>query len=365
MKRIQLYVLNETVFPFIISLSFFIFIFLIDKVGDLIDLFLNKGVSLPVVLTLLLYILPAFVAISVPMAFLFAIIFATSRLSGDNEIIAIKNAGINMKAVLLPLIILSLIISGVMIKFNDTLLPRANYEFKSLIYNIVKKRAAVLITPKVYITRFPGFKIYVDKFNKKKDILDNIFIIRKTKQKETLIVTARTGKLIKDNASQNIVFKLSNGVIQSNEQGEKDFLTLIRFKEYNIYLHLGGIAEKIITKGYREMNFKEMASEIRKRKKEGLNYSRLVVELQKKIAIPFASFVFVLVGVPLGIYKRRSGQGLSVVASIVLIFVYYLILMLGQSLGDRGLLNPVVAIWLPNIFFFGLGSIMTYNILRR
>ena len=73
------------------------------------------------------------------------------------------------------------------------------------------------------------------------------------------------------------------------------------------------------------------------------------VEVQRKFSIPFACLVFAALGVPLGIQPSRSVHSRGFSVSLVLIFVYYLLLTFGQNLGERGALPPVVAVWLPNV----------------
>jgi len=81
----------------------------------------------------------------------------------------------------------------------------------------------------------------------------------------------------------------------------------------------------------------------------------LEVEWWKKFAIPFASLVFVLLGVPLGILTRRGGAGVSLAISFGIFLVYWVCLISGETLAERLLLPPFWAMWAPNVIFLGVG----------
>jgi hypothetical protein len=84
------------------------------------------------------------------------------------------------------------------------------------------------------------------------------------------------------------------------------------------------------------------------------------VEIHKKFSIPFACIIFVLVGGPLGMKARKSGLAIGF-ASIGFFMFYYVVLLGGEQLADRRLLQPALAVWLPNIVLGALGVILTLN----
>jgi len=89
----------------------------------------------------------------------------------------------------------------------------------------------------------------------------------------------------------------------------------------------------------------------------------LIVSLQQRIAIPFANIIFALLAAVLGILPQRSGgsaTGMGI--SIIVIFVYYSLLTIGNALGEEGTISPVLGAWLQNIVFLGIGGIMLYRI---
>ena len=81
----------------------------------------------------------------------------------------------------------------------------------------------------------------------------------------------------------------------------------------------------------------------------------LFLEFHRRLALPFACFVFALIGVPLGLQNRRAGKSSGFSICIALLLLYYILLTAGKTLGQKGVISPAISMWLPNILFIGLG----------
>ena len=86
--------------------------------------------------------------------------------------------------------------------------------------------------------------------------------------------------------------------------------------------------------------------------------NKYLVELHKKFSIPFACIVFIFIGTPLGIMARKGGFAVSMAFSLSFFIIYWIFLIGGEEFADRGLLSPVLSMWLPNIVLGSLGIIM-------
>ncbi|MFH1073939.1 MAG: LptF/LptG family permease, partial [Candidatus Firestonebacteria bacterium] len=118
-------------------------------------------------------------------------------------------------------------------------------------------------------------------------------------------------------------------------------------------------------KSAREMDLKELGSEITTSFQKGINTNNLKVEYHKKVAIPFACTAFTVIGIALGISIRVKGRSLSFLISLGLILFYYFILIAGEIAGSGGFLVPWLAMWLPNIITGICGIILLYLSLRE
>lgn len=93
--------------------------------------------------------------------------------------------------------------------------------------------------------------------------------------------------------------------------------------------------------------------------------NRYRVEIYKKYAIPFACILFVLVGCPLGILTRGGNFGMSAAISLACYVTYWITLIGGEKLADRGLLDPLYAMWMGNVLFLFVGLYATWKVNRR
>jgi len=89
------------------------------------------------------------------------------------------------------------------------------------------------------------------------------------------------------------------------------------------------------------------------------------VEFHKKFAIPFACIVFALLGVPMAVTTSRSGKGISASLAIAVYLIYYVFLMIGEKYADRGLLNPMLAMWAANIVLLAVGIPVFFKTVRE
>ena len=92
--------------------------------------------------------------------------------------------------------------------------------------------------------------------------------------------------------------------------------------------------------------------------------NKFAVEIHKKFSVPFACIIFVLLGMPLGILAKKSNMGVSVSISLVVFIIYWCFLILGEELADNTIINPIIAMWAPNIFL-ALLSYYLYSLISK
>ncbi len=360
MKTLSRYMAREMIYPFGVSLMVFTFILIMDKIFTLTDLILQYGVSALVVLKLLLYILPATFAITVPMACLVAVIVSFSRLKSDNELTAIRASGIS----LLPLVLVALVFGGVltatMVWFNNHVLPQANFAYKSLYYDIVSQRAAIVIREHVFVDDFDGFIFRVGESDPVSGELRDIIVFAEEKNQPESVRTilAHRGRLISDRQSRRVMLRLEEGFMQMVQPDNPQAFARIDFDTnlLDLDIHQSLANQQLeAERSPREMSMGEIRAELARGPEAGGNPNLLRVEYQKKISIPFACMAFILIGAPLGILSPRSGKLLAYFLGVILIFLYYIFLSVGETLGVDGRMQPDLAMWLPNLLLAGVG----------
>jgi lipopolysaccharide export system permease protein len=349
-KILDRYILRELLVPFLLGLAVFTSILLIVRILKLVEMVVNRGVPITQILRLFSYILPAFLEVTVPMALLLAILVAFGRLSSDSELIALRAAGISLYRLLMPVGAFAVAVTLLTLALSLYARPWGNTLLRTGLYEIVRTRAVAGIKPKIFNDEFSGLVIYVDRVAPATDVLEGILISDTRDAAMHNTVYAESGRLFSNEDHRTLTLRLESGGIYSTGSEGHDYQDT-RFDTYDITLDADAALAQLRnrTKDVSEMTLAELRESIEVKAAQGEPTFAERVESQRKFSIPFACLVFAALGVPLGIQPSRSVHSRGFTMSLVLIFVYYLLLTFGQQLGERGSLPPLVAVWLPNL----------------
>jgi lipopolysaccharide export system permease protein len=363
---INRYVLREIFVPFALGLAVFTVILLIARILKLVEMVVSRGVPPLDVLRLFSYILPAFLEVTVPMALLLGVLVAFGRLSSDSEIIALKTCGISLYQLLRPVASFAIVIYFVALGLSLYARPWGNSLLHSGLYEIAKKRASAGIKEKVFNDDFSGLVIYVDHIEPPGNTLYGILIsdTRDSNQRNTVI--AQVGVLVPNERLQVLTLRLLNGSIHAFYPSDHSYHRT-DFSTYDITLDLNTALANLHprAKDASEMTLAELRQAIATKRLAGEPAFSEAVELQRRFSIPFACLAFAAIGIPLGIQPTRSVRSRGFTLSLGLILLYYLLLTLGESLGQRGVLPAAIALWLPNVLLSGLAVMLFVRAARE
>ncbi|MCH9032259.1 MAG: LptF/LptG family permease, partial [candidate division Zixibacteria bacterium] len=136
MKVLTKYALKEHITPFLFAFFVTTFVLILETLPRLVSLVIDKSVSIWIVLELIGLNLAWMLALSTPMSILVATISAFGRLGSDSEMMAMKASGVNPVRILVPVVLASIAIAGIMIHFNDQILPGLNHKARVLMGDI-------------------------------------------------------------------------------------------------------------------------------------------------------------------------------------------------------------------------------------
>jgi len=354
-RTIRRYILREIAVPFALGLAVVTLILLIARILKLVELVVNRGVPFLQVVKLFSYILPAFLEVTVPMAVLLSVLVAFGRLSSDSEVTALKASGISLYQLVPPVAVFATTMLVVCLGLSLYLRPWANDLLRTGLYDIAKTRASAGIRERVFNDEFSGLIIYVDQIEQPGNQLRGILISdsREASQRDTVL--AKLGTLVSDESAHRLALRLYDGQVHTHDQRDGSYHRT-EFDHYDIILNLEDALAKLElrTREPSEMPSPELRSTIRSKRERAEDANPESVELQRRLSIPFACLAFAAVAIPLGVRPSRSVRSRGLTISLALIFSYYLVLSFGQSLGERGVLPPVVAMWLPNLLLAAL-----------
>jgi len=347
MKIIKRYVLSEYISATLFGLVVFTFILLLDQIFQFVDMIITKGVGFYDALALFALMLPNIFSMSMPISSLFGGILSYGRLSGDNEITAMKTAGLNYFSFISPPIFLNLIMAAVLIYYNLNVYPHTYRKFNEYYFEIVQKRPALKIEEKSII-KIGDNRIYFEEKDKDGWLLNvNIFQFGgiSGSMVPTIVISASSATV--SITASEILFKLYSGMLQKINTEDPSGLTMLNFARYNVAIPIDHSAQ--YTKSLREYTGGELLSEIRTHKKQSLPTAFFETEFNLRLAVGFAAFFFALIGVPLGLTTHRGTKSSGFMLSLVMIFCYYIFLAIGISFSDKGYLPSAFSLQIPNI----------------
>ncbi len=352
MKRLHLYILREIATPLLLGLATFTAVLLMGRMLKLADMVIAKGVPLRDVLLLVMYLLPYFAIFTIPMAFLLAVLLGFGRLSADSEVTAMKACGMGLSAMLPPVLLAALVAYLATTFMALYALPRSNTAFKELLQQVVESRMNLTIKPQVFNDDLPGLVLFTDRFDEHTGTMHGILVQDDRDRKAPTTIFARTGTLRHDQGRSMVILTLEQGNIQQLIPG-KTFRQLA-FDSYQLAVNLTR-ADKEIARNELDMDLNEIRKNLRIGGFSAKLTKDMELEVHRRFALPFACFVFAVIGLPLGIQNQRSGKGAGFAVSIGVLLAYYIAFSAARTLGEKEILHPALAMWLPNALFLTIG----------
>lgn len=364
MRILRNYILNEFFHSFLLSIVIFTFVLLVGNIIQLADLVINKGVDAFSVLKLFFYLIPWLLSFTLPVAALTAVILTFGRFSSDGELTAMKASGVSLYRVSFPILMLGIIFSFLAFFLNDQVSPNASFASRRVVKEIGIKKPTAYLEEGTFIRGFENYVIFIHEIKGNK--LKNIRIYQPQAGKATRTIIAEAGELISVPRTNIIDLTLYNGTSEEPSPTEPESFYKLNFKTYHMTLDLSKILkQEKVRKKTREMTVSELSAEIDKFIEQGIDYTPLVVEIFKKINMSIASFVLILVGIPLGIKAHRSEKSIGFGVSLILFAVYWGFFLGGIAMSLKGVVPPFIGVTFPNIVFFIFGVIMFVHTARR
>lgn len=312
---------------------------------------------------MVVYTLPRFLEFTIPMSVMISILLTFMRMSGENEIVALKGAGVSLYKLLPPVLIFCL--SGVLLSMWITVfgVSWGKLSLKKTMIEIAGSNMDVALQERQFNSKIENIMIYVSHVDMSTKIMKDVFIEDRRTKGVVSICVSPSGKLIRHDNGQVYTIRLYDGVINQVDADEKS-VSSIEFGSYDINIDLNSLnkGNNKISKDLDERSLVDLVGLIRSGIKDKAVLTEALMELHEKFSIPFACLSLGLLAFPLGIQsaslRRSSGFGLG----LSFFFLYYFLLAAGWSAGETGNYPPIIGMWLPN---FLMGGVAVFFLVRN
>ncbi len=375
------YIARELVSPFAFACALLTFFLVIDRIYHLTDLVITKGVPFYLVMQLLLFMMPSFLAHTLPMALLVAVLLAGGRLASDLEIVAFKAAGVSALRLFRPVLVASLLITGATAVLTLVVNPAANGEFQRQLFRILQARAVSGLQERIFNSTFGDLTIYVEDVSTSQVALRGILVSDERDPTLSRIISAREGRLLTDEANRRITLRMMNGAVNEADilpvdvpkttvdtpspTGGAAGASRYRYTRFDIYDMSLSVDSPMkggprVEKPEKDLSLDDLGAKIAEYRDDPHSRAPFEIERHKRYALPMAALVFGLVGFPLAIRSHRGGRSIALVGSLAILVTYYLVMTSLEGAALRARVPAVLAIWAPNALFgtVGLGLLI-------
>lgn len=354
MKRRTLsrYLISEIIAPFFFGLLAFTFILLIARILKLIELVVTRGVPFMQIGKLFALILPTFLELTVPMAFLLAILLGLGRLSSDHEIVALKASGVSPTQILWPIALTAIIVAIMTLLLTTLARPAAHVALKKELYEIAKSRIGTALKEKVFNADFPNILVYFEEIVPPGNTAQGVLIVDKRDRAKDDIILGKVALITTNEETHTLGLKLFDGSIYEQERNRPGF-SRTRFNIYDFKLDLDELVAPVTKKqaGPKELSLHSLITAIARKQGEGTDAIAERIELHQRFSFAFTPLIFCLLGVSLTLlpHTARANRSWALTLCLFWLLTYYAFLSLGKALGEKGTLSPGLALWFPNI----------------
>jgi lipopolysaccharide export system permease protein len=354
------YVIKELGPPFAIGVGVFTFFLVIDRIFQLTDLVITKNVPFALVMPLLAYMLPAFLALTLPMALLVAVLLVGGRLAGDLEVAALKASGVSPLRLFRPFLAVGIVVTLLIAWLTLVVGPWSSGAFQRQLFLILQSRASTGIKERTFSATFSQFVIYVDEVSASQVRLKGLLVSDERNPEQSRIIVAREGRLLSDEATRRITLRFLDGSISESDVGDRRRFRQTYFSLYDMTLPVDSPIAAVSReeKPEKQMPVRQLLAEAQRLRREGQPSAPYYVELHKRFALPVAALVFTLVGFPLGIRSRRGGRAAALALSFGIVVGYYILYNSMEGFALRGRIPAGVAVWIPNAILAVMGALL-------
>jgi LPS export ABC transporter permease LptF/LPS export ABC transporter permease LptG len=366
MRILTRYILKEVVAHALIGAALFTFVLFTRDLGRILELVVRNSAPLPSIAEIFFFTIPVALTYTIPMGVLVGILIGLSRLAADSEVTAMRASGIGIWT-FLRIVSIFVIAAWLLALANSIYLaPKSMADLGKLQDKLKASQASFEIQPRVFYEGFPKVVLYVQdvKAASSAAIWKGVFLADLSDASSPRITLARQGILVSQ-GPDTLDLHLTDGSTHEADPKDSDQYQISTFATTDIPLQVP-VAQNTPERepeSVGQISFSQLSNLAHTaapamRRWAGIEYHR-------RLALPTACIVLALVGIPLGLSSKRGGKSTGFVLTILLVFLYYSLSLIGVSLARQGRLTPAAGAWLADAVFLMGGAVLLWRSERR
>ena len=347
------YIIRQFLVTALFSLASVLVVFIIIDAMEKLDDFIDKQAGWHVIAQYYFFFIPEIIKLIIPVAMLLASLFVTARMSTQNELTAMKSSGVSLYRIMVPYVIVAVIVSIASVYFNGWVVPYANKRKFAIERFYLHKDVISASGANIYIQDSPTRILSLGYFDDARNLASRVSI-QDFNPSDPTVMVERVDAISMQWDSTSRSWILNRGTRRwLGEKGE-------RIQEFETQsagrLHFDPEDLRKKQEKPDEMDYYTLLEFIENQQRAGQDVARWLVDFHSKTSFPFASVIVVLFGVPFASVRRRGGVGVQLGISLLVCFIYLILMKVSQVFGYNGDINPLLTAWAANICFF-LGAV--------
>lgn len=353
LQRLDWYIIRKFLATFFVSILLLSVIIVVFDISEKIDDFVRKEAPLrAIVFDYYLNFVPYFLNMYSPMFVFLTVIFFTSRMTQDSEVVAMLSSGISYHRIMVPYLVSALFIAFLSLNLGMWVLPSANatrVQFEQK-YNSYRK---------VHLGRDMHYKlendrfVYIESFSAYNNTAYNFTLEDLSDGRLRSKITAESAQF----DTVNGVWKLRNWFVREYDEGMTDHIRSGRQMDTLLSLTRDDFFRNRYT--IQELNQKELEQLIETQLMRGdASVNMTQIEKHNRFSLPFSAIILTVIGVSLSTRKRRGGMGWNLAAGTALGFSYILFMQFSEMFVITDTLPAYIAIWLPNYIYMAIAIVL-------
>ena len=381
MRIITRYILREVTSHALLGGVLFTFVLFMRDLGRILELVVRDSASMADVARIFLYTLPNALTLTIPMAVLVGILLGLSRLAADSEITAMRAAGMGALDFVKIVSIVSIVALGLGLLNSLYLAPYSASALLTLEDNLKSSQASFEVEPRVFYEDFKNYVLYVQDIHPAAGaaLWHHVFLANLTQPgpnittaDEAVVVnetnpaaTPQSSPTTPPQSTSSIRLHLLNGGQHQMSDTDPSQYNISTFVTSDIPIQTGAQEDTHLGRADTPILALSLSELVRRGEHSSSPDARIYrIEFNKRFSYPFACLVLMLVGVPLGISSKRGGKSTGFVLTILLVFVYYVLSLVGIAFAKSGKLDPFIGVWGANLIFAAAGALLLFQMSR-